>query len=47
MVGILYASGLSLSRCHWMARTASRRWLQCPAAIVRLGWAGVNGALPF
>ena len=51
MAGILYASGLSLSRCHWMDRAISRRWLVRQealaalgaAAIVRLGRAGVNG----
>ena len=51
MAGILYASELSLSRCHWMERAISRRWLVRQealaavgvAAIVRLGGAGVNG----
>jgi len=37
MAGILYASGLSLSRCHWMARPISRRWLRY-GSTVRLGW---------
>ena len=51
MAGILYASGLSLSRYHWMDRAISRRWLvrqealAAVAAIVRLGWTAVNGAL--
>ena len=47
MAGILYASGLSLSRCHWMDRAISRRlvrqralataWLLLPPAVDR--WA--------
>ncbi len=48
MAGLLYASGLSLSRCHWIDRAISRRMvrqeaLASVAAIVRLGRAGVNG----
>ena len=37
MAGILYAYGLSLSRCHY------QQALSAVAAIVRLDWAGVNG----
>ncbi len=44
MAGILYASGLSLSRCHGEQPVLVRREaLAAVAAIVRLGGAGVNG----
>ncbi len=46
MAGLLYASGLSLSRCHRPSaggRLARQEALAAVAAIVRLGWAGVNG----
>ncbi len=37
MAGILYASGLSLSRCHWMDRAISRRWLVRQEALATVG----------
>ncbi len=45
LAGLLYASGLSLSRCHWMDRAISRRWLVREEALAAVGprlcpWAG-------
>ena len=46
MAGLLYASGLSLSRCHWMDRTPAgagrEEAVAAAGAIVRPGWAAVN-----
>ncbi len=46
MAGILYASGLSLSRCHHHQTAAvTPGGAGCGSEIVRPGGAGVNGAL--